>query len=188
MSDAPDLLNPLSEMLALSSYGNTKNILVTVVETSGPLDEQAIKLAAQKTAEKFPRVRSCIKEVRNKGKRRLAWEYRQDLPVQTFFSDIENTNTKAPVLQRLVDHLAPRMDRHWDLFQEPPIEFHFVRVAQDHHILGPVLHHVVADAGTASEIGRDFLSNYHETIERPKTGLGIYARSYFDLQKTASKN
>ncbi len=156
MSDVPDFLNPLSEMLALSSYGNTKNILVTVVETSGPLDEEAIKLAAQKTAEKFPRVRSCIKEVRNKGKRRFAWEYRQDLPVQIFSSDIENTNSNAPLLQRLIDHLAPRLDRRWDLFREPPIEFHFVRVAKDHHILGPVLHHVAADAGTASEVEEIF--------------------------------
>ena len=47
MSDATEQLNPLSEMLALSSYGNTKNIIVAVAETSGPFDEQAAKLAVQ---------------------------------------------------------------------------------------------------------------------------------------------
>lgn len=187
MSDAPDLLNPLSEMLALSSYGNTKNILVTMVETSGPLDEQAIKLAAQKTAEKFPRVRSCIKEVRNKGKRQLAWEYRQDLPVQIFSSSIENTDTTVPLLERFVDHLAPRLDRRWDLFQEPPIEFHFVRVAQDHHILGPVIHHVAADAGTASEVGRDFLSNYHEILRGQKPDWGFQPEAMSTSKKRLVK-
>jgi len=164
MNDAPDLLNPLSEMLALSSYGNTKNILVTMVETSGALDEQAAKLAAQRTAENFPRVLSCIKEVRERGKRRLAWEHHPDLPLPIFFTDLENTDPNAPILERLVQRLAPRLDRHWDLFKEPPIEFHFIRVSQNHHILGPVLHHVAADAGTASEVGRDFLSNYHEIL------------------------
>ena len=173
MSDATEQLNPLSEMLALSSYGNTKNILVTVVETSGPLDEDAIKLAVERTAEKFPRLQSCIKETRNKGKYRLFWEHRPDLPVQVFSTHLENANPNAPILERLLNHLAPRLDRRWDLFREPAIEFHVVRVAPDHYIHGPILHHVAADAGTASEIGRDYLANYHEILRGQKPDWGV---------------
>ncbi len=168
MSEAPELLNPLSEMLALSSYGNTKNIIVAVVETSGPFDEQAAKLAVERTAEKFPRLRSRIKEVGEKGKRRLAWEHQPDQPLQVFSTHLENTNPNVPTLERLLNHLAPRLDRRWDLFHEPAIEFHFVRVAPNHHIIGPVLHHVAADGGTASEVGRDFLASYHEILTGQK--------------------
>ena len=44
MEEAPARLDALSEMMALSSYGNTKNILVTAVETKGLLDEEAVVL------------------------------------------------------------------------------------------------------------------------------------------------
>ncbi len=187
MNESPDLLNPLSEMLALSSYGNTKNILVTMVETLGALDEQAAKLASERTAEKFPRALSCVKEIRERGKRRLAWEHRPDLHLPIFFTDLENTDPSAPLLERLVHHLAPRLDRDWDLFKEPPIEFHFVRVSQDHHVLGPVLHHVAADAGTASEVGRDFLSNYHEIMRGQKPDWGFQPEAISSSKKRLVK-
>ena len=50
MEEAPARLDALSEMMALSSYGNTKNILVTAVETKGPLDEEAMTLAVRQAA------------------------------------------------------------------------------------------------------------------------------------------
>ena len=123
MNEAPEQLNPLSEMLALSCYGNTKNIIVAVVETSGPFDEQAAKLAVQRTAEKFTRIRSCIKEIRKRGKHRLVWEHRPDLPLRIFATHLENANPDTPLLDCYLNHLAPYLDRHWDLFQEPAIEF-----------------------------------------------------------------
>lgn len=187
MSDATERLNPLSEMLALSSYGNTKNIIVALAETSGPFDEQAAKLAVQRTAEKFPRVRSCIQEISEKGKRRLAWEHQPDLPLQVFSTHLENTNPNAPILERLLNHLAPRLDRRWDLFKEPAIEFHFVRVAPNHHIIGPVLHHVAADGGTASEVGRDFLSNYHEILTGQKPDWGVQPEAISTSRKRLVK-
>ena len=187
MSDATEQLNPLSEMLALSSYGNTKNIIVALAETSGPFDEQAAKLAVQRTAEKYPRVRSCIKEISEKGKRRLAWEHRPDLPAQVFSTHLENTDPNAPILERLLNHLAPRLDRPWDLFMEPAIEFHLVRVTPNHHIIGPVLHHVAADAGTASEVGRDFLSNYHEILRGQKPDWGLQPEAISTSRKRLVK-
>ena len=187
MSDAPDLLNPLSEMLALSSYGNTKNIIVALAETSGPFDEQAAKLAVQTTAEKFPRLRSCIKEISENGKRRLAWEQRPDLPAQVFSTHLENDNPNGPIVERLLNHLAPRLDRSWDLFREPAIEFHLIRVAPNHHIIGPVLHHVAADAGTASEVGRDFLSNYHEILRGQKPDWGLQPEAISTSRKRLVK-
>ena len=57
MEEAPARLDALSEMMALSSYGNTKNILVTAVETKGPLDEEAMTLAVQSGCEGFPSTR-----------------------------------------------------------------------------------------------------------------------------------
>jgi hypothetical protein len=187
MSDATEQLNPLSEMLALSSYRNTKNILVTVVETAGPLDEQAAKMAIQKTAENFPRVRSCIKEISENGKRRLVWEHRPDLPLGIFTADLENVNPTMPILDSYLNHLSPRLDRRWDLFQEPAIEFHVVRVAPDHYIHGPILHHVAADAGTASEIGRDYLANYHEILRGQKPDWGVQPEALSTSRKRLVK-
>jgi hypothetical protein len=187
MIDAPEQLNPLSEMLALSSRGNTKNILVTVVETSGSFDEQAGKLAVEMTAEKFPRVRSCIKEISENGKRRLVWEHRPDLPLRVFTARLEDTDLNAPLLERFLKHLAPRLDRRWDLFQEPAIEFHVVRVAPDHYIHGPILHHVAADAGTASEIGRDYLANYHEILKGQKPDWAVQPEAISTSRKRLVK-
>ncbi|HTY23587.1 MAG TPA: condensation domain-containing protein [Desulfomonilaceae bacterium] len=164
----PEPLNPLSEMLALSSFGNTKNVLVTVIEGLGNLDMEAAKLAVRRTSDKFPRFRSCIREVRQRGRHRIVWEHRPDLPLRIITADLEKTASSSSHLDSYLGHMVPHLDRNWDLFQEPSIEFHLVRVAPDRHIIGPVLHHVAADAGTASEVGRDFLANYHEILTGEK--------------------
>ena len=57
MEEAPARLDALSEMMALSSYGNTKNILVTAVEVKGPLDEEAMTLAIRAGCKGFPSTR-----------------------------------------------------------------------------------------------------------------------------------
>ena len=57
MEEASARLSALSEMMALSSYCNTKNILVIAVEVKGPLDEEAMTLAVRQAANRFPSTR-----------------------------------------------------------------------------------------------------------------------------------
>jgi hypothetical protein len=68
------------------------------------------------------------------------------------------------VLKNFLHRIAPALDRNWDLFNEGPAEFHIIRLAKDHHILAPVIHHIASDAGTASEFGRAVLAHYHELL------------------------
>jgi hypothetical protein len=164
MLDNGLVLDALSEMVTLSSYGNTKNLLITAIETRGHLDEEAMKLAFRQAAEEYPSFRSCIREVRERRVFRLMRQFRPDLPVQVIFSDLRAGDTSMPVLDRYLAHAATRLDRDWNLFEEPPAELHVAKISEDHHVVAPVIHHVAADAGVASEFGRQFLANYHRIV------------------------
>ncbi|MBI5571562.1 MAG: hypothetical protein HY914_16590 [Desulfomonile tiedjei] len=157
-------LDPLSELPALAGYANTKNVIITAIETTGRLDAEALKLAVKQTSEKYPQIRCCIREVHERGRFHLLRQPRPDLETPVFFADLPESDTEAPLLDRFLNFLSPRLDRNWDLFNELPAEFHFVKVSPDRHILAPVLHHVVADAGIAAELGREWLLNYHRIV------------------------
>ncbi len=161
-------LDPLSEMLALSSYGNTKNIIVTAIETRGFLDEEALIQAAKRAASAFPQVLSRLKEIKVKGRYHLFWGYRPDEVLPVRITDMMTPDGSAS-LDEFLGHVSPRLDRDWNLFEEPASEFHFVRLAADHHILAVAVHHAAADGGTASEFGKEIFANYHElkTGQRP---------------------
>lgn len=171
MDDTSARLDALSEMMALSSYGNTKNIIVTAVEMRGPFEEEAMSLAIQRAAKSFPRLASCVREVRERGRYHLVWDQRPDLELPVKIWEVPQTNGSANGLDRFLRHMAPHLDRDWDLFTEPAGEVHIVRLAKDHHIVAPVIHHVASDAGVASEFGREFLVNYHEILtgQRPES-------------------
>jgi hypothetical protein len=174
MSDNRLFLDALSEMVMLSSYGNTKNLIVTAIETQGRLDYEAMELAFQKAAEKFPQIRSTIREVREERMLRLQRQFRPDLSLQMYASDLTAGGSSAPVLDRYLEHAAPRLDRDWDLFEELPAELHVAKIGKDHHVVAPVIHHVAADGGVASEFGREFLANYHRNVtgEEPEWAAG----------------
>lgn len=178
-------VDPLSEMLALSAWGNTKNIVVTAMEVSGPFDEQVGELAIRRATEKFPHMTSCVREVKDRGRYHLVWERRPDRPMPIILTEMNNRDGTLPFLQRLLDHLRPRLDREWNLFEETAAEIHFVRVTKEHHVLASFFHHVAADAGTASEFGREFLLEYHRlrTGQDPQWAQEAAAISSSDKRK-----
>lgn len=164
MEEGPTRLNALSEMLVLSTYGNTKNVLVTAAELRGPLDREAVTLAVQRAAQDFPRLTSCIKEVKEHGKYYLVWVYRPDLSIPVTFSDLHVARSSTP-FDAFVELMAPRLNRDWDLFREVPTQFYCLKLSEDLHIAGPAIHHVAADAGVAADFGRDVLLHYHEIVK-----------------------
>ena len=161
-------LDPLSEMLALSSYGNTKNIIITAIETRGPLDEEGLIQAAKRAASSFPQILSRLKEIKEKGRYHLFWEYRPDEVLPVRITDMKTADGTVS-LDQFLSHVSGRLDRDWNLFEEPASEFHFVRLSADHHILSVAVHHAAADGVTASEFGKEVFANYHElkTGQRP---------------------
>ncbi len=180
-------LNPLSEMLALSAFGNTKNVIISVVETHGPLDTEAMALAFARAAEKYPQIQSCLKEVRIGGKFRLFWEHRPDLPLSVHYSELPSAEDSKSTFDRFIEHMAPRLDRHWDLFKEPAAQFHLVRVSENHYVFGPILHHVASDAAIASEIGRAILANYHEMLTGDEPGWACQPEAMSTARKRQAR-
>jgi NRPS condensation-like uncharacterized protein len=164
MQESLTRLDALSEMMALSSYGNTKNLLVTGVEVKGPVDEDAVKRAVQLAAKGFPQLVSRIREIKKRGRYYLAWDYDPQMIVPLRIMDMSGPDRSGPVLEGFLERITPVLDRDWDLFNEGPAEFHVVRLSKDHHIFAPVIHHVASDAGTASEFGRGVLAHYHEIL------------------------
>ena len=75
MQETAVKLDALSEMMALSSYGNTKNLLITAIEVNGPLDKEALNLAVQRAASNFPQFVSRIREVRERTGHYLVWAH-----------------------------------------------------------------------------------------------------------------
>ena len=84
MQETPRKLDALSEMMALSSYGNTKNLLITAIEVSGPLDKEAFKLAMQRATRSFPPVCQSH-QGSERSKHYLVWDHDPDmtLPLTT---------------------------------------------------------------------------------------------------------
>ncbi len=169
MQGTVDFLDPNSEMIALSGGSNTKNLLITAVQIRGPVDEELVKLAVTTAVEGFPRLRSCLGEMKTKGRHRLHWHPRPDLEFPVNVSDLKNHEISTPLLDAVLNHLAPILDRDWDLREELPGELHLVRVSNDLHVAAIVVHHAAFDGASASEFGRCCVMQYKEMIEGIKT-------------------
>lgn len=164
-------LNPTSEMVALTTWGNTKNLVITPAELFGPLDVTAMREAVVAAAADFPQLSCSIKEVKEGGKRYLTWEPRPDLQFSVTLWDLEVASGSAPLIDSLLQRLEASLDRDWNLFEELPGECHIVRRSNDHHAVVPVIHHVAADAGEASEFGRRIALKYRELMTGEQSHL-----------------
>ncbi len=164
MLESPARMDPRSEMLALATYGDTKNIVLTAFEVVGPLDIEVVRMAVARASREFPQVMSCIKEIKDKGRHYLVWDHRPEVTLPVPLTEMPAGQRSGPFLDALLKHLSPWLDREWNLFEEVAAWFHVVRVAQDHHVLVSAFHHVASDAGTASEYGRRFMAHYHEIM------------------------
>lgn len=182
------LLDPNSELIALSSYSNTKNVLLTAIEVTGPVDEDLAKRAVIQALEEFPQLRGCLKENWRNGRYQTYWDPHPELELPVFVSELKEPAHPTSTLDAVLDHLSPRLDRDWDLFRELPWEFHLIRVSQHHHIAVTVIHHAVFDAATASEFGRWCFLEYQELL----TGIrdqfqGLWTHSLSTSRKRTVK-
>jgi len=167
MPHSHKLLNEASELVLLSTYGNTKNLVVTGAEMRGLLDLDAMKRAVITTAGGFPQLGCCIKEIRRGGRFYLTWHPRPDLefPVKTW--RVTDRDPSTPVIDDFLRTIETSLERERNLFDELPGEVHIVSFSDDHHVVAPVIHHVAADAAVASEFGKHVALNYREIM----TGL-----------------
>jgi len=166
MQEESARLDALSEMMALSSYANTKNLLITAIDVKGPLDQEALTSAVQQAAKHYPQFAGRIREIKAKQRHHLVWHLDPDLrvPVKTKNVPASSSGQCGPAFQSFLECIRPDLDKQLNLFNEGPAELHVLRFSPDHHIIAPVIHHVAADAGTASEFGRETLAHYHEIL------------------------
>ena len=164
-------LNATSEMVALTTWGNTKNLVITPAELLGPLDLTTLREAVAAAAADFPQLGCSLKEVKEGGKRYLTWEPRPDLQFPVTLWDLQGATGSAPLIDSLLQRLEASLDRDWSLFEELPGECHIVRRSEDHHAVVPVIHHVAADAGEASDFGRRIALKYRELVTGEQSHL-----------------
>ena len=183
MQETAAKLDALSEMMALSSYGNTRNLLITAIEVNGPLDKEALNLAVQRATRNFPRFVSRIREVRERTRHYLVWDHDPNMIVPLRTLDVTRSGPSKLVADNFIQRIIPALDRDWDLFNEPPAEIHILRLSEDRHIIAPVIHHAVADAGVASEFGRQVLAHYHENVTGQKPDWPCQQRALSSSKK-----
>jgi len=157
-------LDIISDTMALTSFNNTKNIILMAGEIVGRFDEQAFKLAVRGTAVEFPALASVLNQTRNGSRFHLFREHHPELEIPVFTNDIGHLPNARPDFHSLVLHLTPRLDRNWDLWKEPPIEIHVLRSSREHFILAFMIHHAVADAAMALRIITEILVRCHNLV------------------------
>ncbi len=172
MQDTFDFLDPNSEMIALASASNTKNLLITALQIRGPVDENLVKVAVGKAMKDYPRIGSCLREIKTKWRHRLYWHPRPDLEFPFVVSTLNNHDASIPLLDAVLKHLAPVLDREWNLREELPGEMHLVRISESLNVAAIVMHHAAFDGASASEFGRSCVLHYKEMIEGIKTDSG----------------
>ncbi len=172
-------LDAISEMIALSSFGNTKNLIVSGVDLRGTLDIETLERAAALAVKEFPQLGCRLSEVRTRGRHRLYWDRVPDQSVPFTVSELPPGTSPENALTAFLEQATPLLDRQWDLFNEPPVRLHVAKIATNHHIFAPIIHHVASDGGVAAEFGRAILARYHElklgTV--PHWALGAFPMS-----------
>lgn len=178
-------LGPLEEALALTTNSNSKNIILGAFDLTGHLDLEAMKKTVSSLGDKFPHLRTCLQEIKIRGRHYLRWDYLNKLEIPLSISDLSDADRSRSGLDMLLSCLEPSLDRDRNLFKDPAIEFHLVKLNQDHHLLACILGHVAADAITLAEIMKEFMAKYHELVIGEKPAFSCYAVSVSTSRKRA---
>lgn len=176
-------VDPLGESLALTTYTDTKNLIVGALDLRGPLDAGAMKKAIARVDETFPVLSMCLKEVKERGKYYLRWVHRPGLEVPFIIGEVEDIGASASSLDILLNYLETSLERSRNLFTEPPCEFHLVKLAPDHHILAALISHVAGDAIRFAEISKEAMINYHEIVTGDKAASSLCALGASTVRK-----
>ncbi len=159
-----DRLGPFSEMLAISTYKNTKNIIITALDLRGPMDVHAFEAAVTRGAADNPQMVTRLKKQTKGLARYLARERDPHLRIPLKVVDAAEEHSAENRFDTYIRVFTPEFDEPWDLFNEAPVRILCVRFGQSHSLVGIVYHHSIADAAKASEFSRELFANYHELL------------------------
>jgi len=159
-----EALNGMAELMVLSNYGPSKNIILFGMGLDGPLDEDALRKALTKALDSFPHFLSGVRECSHMGSKRLVWADQTDLVPQLQGSELRIPDASLRFEDRLLDHLGPSLNKDWDLLNAVPTEFHILRHDKERHSFIALVHHAAGDAWTISRFIKCLLAGYHEIV------------------------
>lgn len=157
-------LDIASEFFVLSTYGNTKNVIVMACEFQGLMDEQAIEQAYLGTLTTYPHIHSRLEHFRKWGQSYFARVSKNELGLGFHVSNLSLEDPSEPVFDAMMERLRPLLDREWDLFREPPLRLEVMRIAPDRWLTALLIHHSVGDGGTCTNIAREMIGQYHTIV------------------------
>ena len=157
-------LDIISDVMALTSYGNVKNVILVAAEAAGTFDKDAFTMAVSRASAKFPVLTSHLKEIREKGQYFLVREHSQELHVPILIRELSKSNPRAPTFDSLISHMIPLLDRDWNLFLEPPVEIHVLTMGKDHFVFGLLMHHSAGDAEAILALLKAVLGEYEALV------------------------
>jgi NRPS condensation-like uncharacterized protein len=176
-------LDPISEWLVLSTSKNTKNVVVLAGEYMGRTDEEIRRKAVLKAMEQHPRLEMRVKEIRDHGKHYLVWSKVDHPKPPIVITDIRSGNVADDSFGILINTIKTRLECDWNLFEEPPWEYHVIRLEDERQISALIMHHAIAAAVDGSSIIASIGANYLEL----KTGKKPRFPESYEMVSTATK-
>lgn len=183
MSVKRSRLGASSEMLALSTLGFTKNILICLIDVKGPLNVEKLFDSARTAASKFPQLTSVIEDIKHRRLHYLEWKFSGVDSLPVFFHDLSESVSSDSAMERVLSVLTPRLERYWDLLVEVSSEFHCIQVSQERFLFGWIIHHAAGDAALASDVGQETLFRYYEITHGKKLDSATLSVSLSGSQK-----
>lgn len=117
----------------------------------------------------------CRLEDRRIGLRhQLYWVQKGETPKLHVEDCRDRVQQPADPIEFIQEYHSEIIKRRIDLFNEPPIRFFLLRIADDRYLFSMVFHHIAVDAGTGYLHMRHMFAKYHEKVtgERPEWADG----------------
>lgn len=175
-------LDIISDVMALSSHRNVKNVILMAAEVKGPFDEAAYRRACCDAFADFPELASVLKEARNGWKRFLVRQMLEGGDVPVIVSDLQGRGKEASLFDAILAHLGPRLDRTWKLLEDPPVEMHVVNLDDHHRVLAILMHHSGGDAAMTLTLLRGVFARY-EAVVKGRTAAWLGSPYVFSTAK-----
>ncbi len=164
MSEEWRRLGASSEMLALSSIGQAKNVMVCLIDVIGKLDVELVFQSAKIAVSKYPQLHSFLSDIKRRGLHYLEWSHGDPKNLPVFFHDLSRKHLNDDPMGNVLLTLNSRLDRNWDLLKEMSSEFHCIKLSDERFLVGWLIHHAAGDASIGSDVGKDTLLIYSETV------------------------
>jgi hypothetical protein len=153
----------ITDVMALTSYGNTKNIILVAIETKGRFDEDAFKSSVNEAVSIYPNYKSILREIHEGWAFYLTRESQPDMKIPILSEQLAISGSEG-TLEAVVSHLTTRFDRQWDLWRLPPLEIHVLGIGEERRVLAFIAHHVAGDVTMVMRFITEVVGQYHARI------------------------